>query len=57
MKERRDMPFPHFALILTSVLVAAAATVWLLSIGGPGLLIAALPAALIAVVALKTLRR
>jgi len=51
------MPFSHLALILLSVLIAAAATVWLLSLGGPGFLVAALPAAMIAVVAIKTLRR
>ena len=51
------MPHARFALILLSVLIAAGVTVWLLSAGSPGLLLAALPAAMIAVVALKTLRR
>ncbi len=51
------MPRMTFALILLSVLIAAGATVWLLSIGGPALIIAALPAFMIAAVALKMLRQ
>lgn len=51
------MPPVRLVLILTSVLIAAAATVWLLTLGSPALLIAALPAFLIAAVAIKVLRR
>ena len=51
------MPKTRFALILLSVLVAAGASVWLLSLGGPGLMVAALPAFLIAAAALHLLRR
>ena len=51
------MPKTRFALILLSVLVAAGASVWLLSRGGPGLMVAALPAFMIAAVAIRYLRR
>ena len=51
------MPKTRFAMILLSVLVAAGATVWLLQLGGPGLMVAALPAFLIAAVALRYLGR
>jgi hypothetical protein len=51
------MPHRSFALIFASALIAAAVTVWLLTLGGPAILVAALPAFLIAVVAFKTLRR
>ena len=51
------MPLHHLLLILAAVILAAAATVWLLSLGGPGLLVFALPAALIAALALRALRR
>lgn len=51
------MPKTTFALILLSVLIAAGVTVWLLSFGGPGLMVAALPAFLIAALAVKLLRR
>ncbi|WP_370401586.1 hypothetical protein [Sulfitobacter sp. JB4-11] len=49
------MPKARFALILLSVLIAAGATVWLLSLGGPGLMVAALPAFLIAAFAIRYL--
>ncbi|QUJ77724.1 hypothetical protein KDD17_07175 [Sulfitobacter albidus] len=51
------MPKLTFAILILSVIVAAGATLWLLSLGGPGLIVAALPAFLIAVVALRYLRR
>ncbi|MFK7838217.1 MAG: hypothetical protein AB8B60_18555 [Sulfitobacter sp.] len=51
------MPNARFTMILLSVLFAAAVTVWLLSLGGPGILVAALPAFLIAAVAIRLLRR
>ena len=51
------MPAPHFALIVIAVLFAAGITVWLLSLGGPGLMVAALPAFMIAAVALRWLRK
>lgn len=51
------MPKTRFALILLSVLFAAGVSVWLLSLGGPGLMVAALPAFLIAAVAIKYLGR
>jgi hypothetical protein len=51
------MPLPHLALMLAVVIFAAGVTVWLFTIGGPGVLVAALPAFLIAALALKVLRR
>ena len=51
------MPKTRFALILLSVLVAAGASVWLLSLGGPGLMVAALPAFGIAAVAVRVVGR
>ena len=51
------MPPNHFALILLSVLAAAAATVWGLSLAGPQVLAIALPLALIAAAALQLLHR
>jgi hypothetical protein len=51
------MPVPQFVLTLLSVLVAAAVTVWLLSLAGPGLMAAALPAFLIAALAMRYLGR
>lgn len=56
-KQEDMMPKTRFALILLSVLVAAGASVWLLSLGGPGLMVAALPAFLIAAVAIRYLSR
>jgi hypothetical protein len=50
------MPKTYFILMLLSVLAAAALTVWLLTFGGPGFIIAALPVLLIAALALKVLR-
>lgn len=57
MHKEDDMPKTRFALILLSVLIAAGASVWLLSLGGPGIMVAALPAFLIAAVAIKFLGR
>ncbi|WP_281992005.1 hypothetical protein [Sulfitobacter geojensis] len=51
------MPFRLFALIFVSALIAAAVTVWLVSLGRPALLVAAIPAFLIAALAYRTLRR
>lgn len=51
------MPFQRFAILLFAVLFAAGATIWLLTLGGPGLMIAALPAFLIAALAIRTLRK
>ena len=51
------MPLPHLALILAAVIFAAAITVWLFTLGGPGVLVAALPAFQIAALAIKVLRR
>lgn len=47
------MPASRFALLLAVVIAAAGLTVWLLSAGGPGLLVAALPAFMIAAIALR----
>lgn len=51
------MPFSRFAMLILSVLFAAAVTVWLLTLGGPGIMIAAIPALLIAALAVRTLRK
>ena len=51
------MPLTHLALMLGAVIFAAAVTVWLFTIGGSGVLVAALPAFLIAALAIKVLRR
>ena len=51
------MPLSRLLLILAAVILAAAVTVWLLTQGSPGLLIAALPAFMIAAVAVWALRR
>lgn len=51
------MPHARFALIFASAIIAAAVTVWLLTLGGPAVLVAALPAFLIVAVALRVLRR
>lgn len=50
------MPPLHFALLVTSVLIAAAATVWLFQLGGiaPGV---ALPLFICAALAFRVLRR
>ncbi|MGC1502852.1 MAG: hypothetical protein WA782_01795 [Sulfitobacter sp.] len=47
----------RFALIFFSALIAATVTVWLLPLGTPGILAAALPAFLVAAVAVRALRR
>ena len=51
------MPPLHFALLLIVVIFAAAITIWLLTLASPGILVAALPALLIAAVAFEVLRR
>lgn len=51
------MPKLTFAILILSVLIAAGATVWLLSLGSPGLMVAVLPAFLIAALAVRHLRR
>lgn len=59
LKDRKDIPMPlhKFLLLLLAVIFAAGVTVWLLSQGSPGLLVAALPAFLIAAAAIRYLRR
>ena len=56
-KGRQSMPLSRLIVILAAVILAAAVTIWLLTLGSPGLLIAALPAFMIAVVAIRALRR
>jgi hypothetical protein len=51
------MPFGHLILLLACVLLAAGISVWLLSMGGAGLMVAALPAFLIAAAAWRVLRK
>ena len=51
------MPLRTLVLILLAVIFAAGVTVWLLSMGGPGLLVAALPAFAIAAVAVRALKK
>ena len=51
------MPLQRFAILILAVIIAAGATVWLLTQGGPGLMIAAIPALLIAAFAVRTLRK
>lgn len=51
------MPFSRFAMLILAVLFAAAVTVWLLTLGGPGIMVAAIPALLIAALAVRTLRK
>ena len=52
-----QMPLSRLILMLAAVIFAAAVTVWLLSYGSPGLLVAALPAFMIAGVAFWWFRR
>lgn len=47
------MPPRRLILMLLAVIFAAAVTVWLLSAGGPGLMVAALPAFVIAALAVR----
>ena len=47
------MPAKRFAILLMAVLFTAGISVWLLSLGGPGIMIAALPAFAIAAVAVR----
>ncbi|MDG1168271.1 MAG: hypothetical protein P8N14_03685 [Sulfitobacter sp.] len=51
------MPHARFAFIFVAALIAAALTIWLLSLGGPTFILAALPAFLLAALALRTLRQ
>ena len=51
------MPFRTLVLTLIAVLFAAGITIWLLSQGSPGLLVAALPAFAIVAVAVRVLRK
>jgi hypothetical protein len=47
------MPPRRLALILLAVIFAAGVTIWLLSLGSPGLLVAALPAFALAALAVR----
>ncbi len=51
------MPFQRFAILIIAVIFAAGATVWLFTLGGPGLMVAAIPALLIAAFAIRVLRK
>tara|TARA_R110002074_G_scaffold67220_2_gene158434 strand:+ start:9366 stop:9536 length:171 start_codon:yes stop_codon:yes gene_type:complete len=51
------MPFHRFAILILAVISAAAVTVWLFALGGPGIMIAALPVVLIAALAVRILRK
>ncbi len=51
------MPVQRFIILILAVLVAAGISVWLLTLGGPGIMIAAIPALLIAALAVRTLRK
>jgi hypothetical protein len=51
------MPLSTFFVILFVVVAAAGVTVWLISMGGPTVMIVTLPAFMIAAVALKVLRK
>lgn len=51
------MPCTHLILLLVCVIFAAGVTIWLFTLGGGGLLIAALPAVLVATLAYRALRR
>ena len=51
------MPVTIFALMLTTVILAAGATVWLLSTGGPTLWMIAAPAFLLATALLARYRK
>ncbi|MEM6305930.1 MAG: hypothetical protein AAF744_14525 [Pseudomonadota bacterium] len=47
------MPLNRLLILLVTAIALAGVTVWLLTLGSPGLLVAALPAFLIAAVALR----
>jgi len=47
------MPLKRLILLLCAVIFAAGTTLWLLSLGGPGVLVAALPAFALAAVAIR----
>ena len=49
------MPVPTFIALLAAVIAAAAATVWLISLGGAAAMASALPALLIAAFAVRLL--
>jgi len=51
------MPFYRFAILIFAVIFAAGVSVWLLTLGGPGIMVAAIPALLIAALAVQTLRK
>ena len=51
------MPLSRLAFILFVVILAAGITVWLLNMGGPGLMIAALPVFMILAVAIRWWQR
>ncbi|WP_299030579.1 hypothetical protein [uncultured Sulfitobacter sp.] len=51
------MPALTFVILILSVIVAGGVTVWLVSNGGAAVMVAALPAFMIAAVALKVLRK
>lgn len=51
------MPASRLIVLILSVIVASGVTVWLLSLGGPAIMVAALPAFMIAAVALMVWRR
>ena len=55
VRKVNSMPKIHLAVLLLCVLLAAAGTIWLLSLGGSGLLAAALPAFLFAALAIRYL--
>lgn len=51
------MPPRTLILLLSAVIIAAGLTIWLLTLGGPGFLMAALPIFTIAVLALRLRRK
>lgn len=53
--ETDPMPVPTFIALLAAVIAAAAATVWLISLGGAAAMASALPALLIAAFAVRLL--
>ena len=51
------MPLRTLLLLLMAVIVMAGVTVWVLSLGGPGVLMAALPLFTVTVLALRMCRK
>ena len=51
------MPLRTLLLLLTAVIVMAGVTIWVLNLGGPGVLMAALPLFTVAVLALRMRRK